>query len=309
MSLILHHYGFSNFSEKVRLMFGYKGLAWDSVEIPSHLPKPDYTPLTGGYRRTPSLQIGADVYCDTRLIGEVLEQHCPDPTFYPGARRNRVLAHAIADWAESRLLWPVALYVSGINADRLPEAFHRDRATLHGKPVPDAARVKASAAKYLGQMRSELTAIEDLFADGALYVLGDDPSLADLALYHVPWFFDAFEVQHQFLGDMPLTRQWMDRVGAIGHGQRTELEARDAFEQSNAAIPRAIAATDYVAPEGLHIGDSVMVTPLDEVSPAHGVLAAVDDRRISITVRNERVKEVRVHFPRSGYKLSRARSS
>jgi len=75
MKWILHHYDFSNFSEKVRLMLGLKGIAWDSVEIPSHLPKPDYLPLTGGYRRTPSLQIGADVYCDTHLIAEVIEAH------------------------------------------------------------------------------------------------------------------------------------------------------------------------------------------------------------------------------------------
>ncbi len=307
MNLILHHYDFSNFSEKVRLMFGYKDLAWDSVEIPSHLPKPDYTPLTGGYRRTPSLQIGADVYCDTRLIAEVLEERYPDPTFFPGPKHNRVLARAIADWAESRLLWPVALYVSGINAARLPDAFHSDRAVLHGKPIPDVDRVKASATKYLGQMRSELAAIEDLFIDGAAYVLGEVPSLADLALFHVPWFFEAFDTGQTFLDEMPLTRQWMARVRAIGHGARAELDASAAIERANAMDPVDIRTAGYVIPEGLSIGDAVTVTPMDEVSPAHGLLAAVDDNRIAITVSNERVSNVRVHFPRSGYKLSRAR--
>lgn len=307
MNLILHHYDFSNFSEKVRLMFGYKELAWESVEIPSHLPKPDYTPLTGGYRRTPSLQIGADVYCDTRLIAEILEERFSEPTFYPGGRRNQVLTRGIADWAESRLLWPVALYVSGINAARFPVAFHSDRAVLHGKPIPDVDRVKASAMKYLGQMRSELAAIEDLFVDGDAYVLGDAPSLADLTLYHVPWFFEAFKTEPTFLDDMPLTRKWMARIRAIGHGARTELDASAAIERANSTVPLTIASTDYVVPEGLNIGDAVTVTPLDEVSPAEGVLAAVDDRRISITVSNETVNEVRVHFPRSGYKLSRVR--
>ena len=63
-SLILHHYDFSNFSEKVRLVFALKEIDWVSVIIPSYLPKPDYLPLTGGYRRAPALQIGSDVYCD-----------------------------------------------------------------------------------------------------------------------------------------------------------------------------------------------------------------------------------------------------
>ena len=54
--LILHHYDFSNFAEKARLMLGFKGLAWRGVEIPPITPKPKLTPLTGGsaMRRTDS---------------------------------------------------------------------------------------------------------------------------------------------------------------------------------------------------------------------------------------------------------------
>ena len=62
--LILHHYDTSPFSEKVRLMLGLKGLAWDSVQAPVIMPKPELTPLTGGYRRIPVLQIGANYYND-----------------------------------------------------------------------------------------------------------------------------------------------------------------------------------------------------------------------------------------------------
>ena len=32
------------------------------------MPKPDLTPLTGGYRRIQVLQVGADVFCDTQVI-------------------------------------------------------------------------------------------------------------------------------------------------------------------------------------------------------------------------------------------------
>ena len=168
---------------------------------------------------------------------------------------------ALADWAESRLLWPVALYASGINAERFPTEFHRDRAALHGKPVPDVARVKASAAKYLGQMRSELAAIEDLFVDGAPYVLGDTLGLADLAVYHVPWFLDALQPGHAFLDNMPLTREWMTRVAALGHGQVAALEAGAAIERANQSSPRTIEAAEFVSPEGLRPGDSVSVSP------------------------------------------------
>jgi len=66
--LILHHYEFSTFSHKVRTALGAKGLAWRSVDIPGMPPRPLLNPLTGGYRRAPVLQLGADIYCDTHLI-------------------------------------------------------------------------------------------------------------------------------------------------------------------------------------------------------------------------------------------------
>jgi glutathione S-transferase len=73
-ALILHHYDFSNYSEKVRVALGFKSLEWSSVIVPPVTPKPDLTALTGGYRRAPVLQIGADIYCDTRLILRELER-------------------------------------------------------------------------------------------------------------------------------------------------------------------------------------------------------------------------------------------
>jgi Glutathione S-transferase, N-terminal domain len=55
------------------------------VEIPVIMPKPDLTALTGGYRKTPVLQIGADIYCDSQLIMRELERLHPSPSFYPAA--------------------------------------------------------------------------------------------------------------------------------------------------------------------------------------------------------------------------------
>jgi glutathione S-transferase len=62
---ILHHYFNSPYSEKVRIQLAIKGLVWSSVVQPSVMPKPDRTPLTGGYRRIPVMQIGTEVFCDS----------------------------------------------------------------------------------------------------------------------------------------------------------------------------------------------------------------------------------------------------
>ena len=81
--IILHHFDRSPFSEKIRVVFGHKGLSWRSVRIPQIMPKPDLVPLTGGYRRTPVMQIGADVFCDTQIIIREIERRFPSPTLFP----------------------------------------------------------------------------------------------------------------------------------------------------------------------------------------------------------------------------------
>src|SRR5690349_1472269 len=104
--IILHHYPTSPFAEKVRRMLAFKKLEWQSVHIPRIMPKPDLMPLTGGYRRTPVLQIGADVYCDTALIAEVLERIQPEHSLYPPQVAG--MASILAQWADATLFWTVA---------------------------------------------------------------------------------------------------------------------------------------------------------------------------------------------------------
>ena len=106
--LILHHYPMSPFAQKIRLALGYKRLAWRSVLIPAVMPKPDVVALTGGYRRTPVLQVGADIYCDTALVCDVLEHVQPEPMLYPPALRG--VARVFAQWADTTLFWAAMAY-------------------------------------------------------------------------------------------------------------------------------------------------------------------------------------------------------
>ena len=113
--IILHHYPLSPFAEKIRAVLGFKQLAWKSVIVPAIAPKPDVVALTGGYRKTPILQIGRDVYCDTALICDVLEHIQPAPALYP--LRDKGMARVLAQWADSTLFWcaiPYTMQPAGI---------------------------------------------------------------------------------------------------------------------------------------------------------------------------------------------------
>ena len=135
--LILHHYGTSPFSEKVRVAFGIKQASWQSVKIPPMMPKPDLTALTGAYRKTPVLQVGADIYCDTALIARRLEAEKATPTLFPEGKE--LVVSAFAQWADS-LVFQTAITLGfqpqalSARLGSLPEAavqaFVADRAAL-----------------------------------------------------------------------------------------------------------------------------------------------------------------------------------
>ena len=65
-----------------------KRARWRWVETPMMLPKEDLVALTGGYRGTPVLQIGADVYIDSQRIARELESRFPAADAFPGGERR-----------------------------------------------------------------------------------------------------------------------------------------------------------------------------------------------------------------------------
>src|SRR6202051_3847698 len=92
--VILHHYPLSPYSEKIRLALGLKGVSWNSVEIPVWTPRPKLTPMTGGYRRTPILQVGAEFYCDTLHILRAIEELGTSGSLYPKGQEGLAKAAA-----------------------------------------------------------------------------------------------------------------------------------------------------------------------------------------------------------------------
>ncbi len=302
--LILHHYDISSFSEKIRLIFGLKGLAWRSVIIPATLPKPHYTALTGGYRHTPSLQIGADVYCDTRLITDELEHRYPHPTLFPNGQVG--LCRALETWAEGDFFWHCARAVVGANAASLPEEFHADRAAMRGKHPPSLVRTQQAGRDAATQLRAVAAEVNNLVSHTSPFLLGAAPSLADLALYHGLWFLNQFEhrLRHEFFPSATL-HTWMQHIAALGHGTRMEMIDTEALAEARAASPHTVEEkTDAPA---LPVGCNIVVEPVAKTSPAvSGKLVFCDATRVTLKRSHALTGEVHVHFPQLGYRITRA---
>jgi glutathione S-transferase len=299
--LILHHYPNSPFAEKVRVALGVKQLAWKSVVIPNMMPKPDLMPLTGGYRRTPVLQVGADIYCDTQLILLELERRHAKPPLLPVGQEGQ--ARALAMWIDRTIFWAAVGVVMGEIGDQLPEAFRQDRTQFSGRPF-DGAALKAGQPTARAQVYAQLVIAEQMLRDGRPFLLGAVPSLADCALWNPVWFLQV----RMGKGDTPspLDRcpkivEWSQRMKAIGHGKPAEMSAADALAMAQAATPEP-GKVDDKDPSGLRAGQKISVTPDDTGKvPVSGTLVGLGPDRISIIRSDQQVGDVVVHFPRAGF--------
>ena len=304
--LILHHYPTSPFAEKVRLIFGIKGLPWSSVMIPTIMPKPDLTALTGGYRKTPVLQIGADIYCDTALIADVIEERAPQPSLYPGeiAGASRILAQ----WADSTLFWtavPFAMQPAGLAHmfEGFPpetiKAFGDDRNVFRAN-MPRMRPADATAAFTLYLERLEATLGKQSF------FFGSAPSIADLSIYHCLWFVVRGGPVAKILESFPALQDWRARIAAFGHGTYQKLDSGAAITIAHDAT--AEKSSGNLDTHGLAIGQRVVVAATDTgVDPIEGTLYGATKSRISIAREDQRAGSVVVHFPRLGFELRRVK--
>jgi len=134
------HYPLSPYSEKIRLALGLKGVSWNSVDIPVWTPRPKLTPMTGGYRRTPILQIGAEFYCDTLHILRAIEELGSSGSLYPKGQEG--LAKALGWWIEKGSFMNAVCLTIG-NMPGLPQELIEERRPLMGwsgrAPAPPAS--------------------------------------------------------------------------------------------------------------------------------------------------------------------------
>ncbi|MGH1480047.1 MAG: glutathione S-transferase family protein [Geminicoccales bacterium] len=304
--IILHHYPQSPVAEKVRVGLGIKNLAWRSVEIPRLPPKPLLMPLTGGYRRTPVMQIGADIYCDTQCILRELQRRYPEPTFYPGGGDGMVWG--ISRWTDSLLLDLVVKVVLGASPDDLPPAFAADRGRLYFGPDYDLAAVNADLDHTLAQLRAQFGWIDQRLATGRTFLLGDQPGLPDALTYYLVWFLHGRWAEGpNFIAAFPSLQSWQRRIAAIGHGETKDLSAEDALDIAAKSEPTTPRHDDPGDRQGLTPGITVDVRPMEDGGdpPVTGEIRYIDAETIALHRTEERLGSLVVHFPRVGYRISR----
>lgn len=198
MSIVLHRFPLSHFSEKARLLLDFKGLDYEVRDHQLGLPQLSIYRLSG-QRKLPVIEHGGRVVSDSTRIAHYLDEQFPEarrlvPRDDP--RRSEVLA------LEERIdrkfgVGPVARWLEHC----LDHQDHLDLLAIetHGLPVLGARGLGA----LVRAVRGPVTARTARFVDATYallddltarlrrgpYLVGDEPTLADLAaaglLFHL----------------------------------------------------------------------------------------------------------------------------
>lgn len=304
--ILLHNYPQSPVAEKARVALGIKNLSWRSVEIPRLTPKPMLTKLTGGYRRTPVMQIGADIYCDSQCIIRELERRFPSPTFFPTSDAG--LMWCLSRWSDGPLFDLTVRIVLGSAGDGLPQDFAEDRGRLYfGADWAEGLKsANASLPHLASQMRAPLSWLNDQLSDNRRFLLGDAPGAIDAQIYHVVWFLRGRWTEGSvFLSEFPHLERWEENVNNVGHGTVTDMSPEDAIVQATANEPMSAQAADPRDPQGLKPGMQVTVQPdLDGgEQPVTGEVVVANCDTIAVRRSEPDVGNICVHFPRAGYRV------
>jgi glutathione S-transferase len=301
--LILHHYWPSPFAHKIRLALGLSGVAWRSVEIPRVPPKPLLMPLTAGYRRTPVLQSGADVYCDTQNIVRALTAITDNQQLLPNDLSGKILA--FTDWADGAVFNLAARVVLTSALDTAPPEFIQDRGGLYFGPNWTPEGLKSQLPGVILQLAAHLNSIDSgLSSQGGF--MSNDLSYADVTIAYLAWFIrgrwdQGPEFLQQFANIERIEREVHDAVREVYE----DLSAEDALKIAVKSESRSPSGVTKQCGVTLRQGMQVAIKPQAETSdpPVVGRLRYLDRVRVSIDHHAPEVGDVVVHLPVAGYQI------
>jgi hypothetical protein len=146
-----------------------------------------------------------------------------------------------------------------------------------------------------------------MLADGRPYVLGQGPSFADIDAYFPVWMARGnIASADALLAPLTHVRAWVERVRAIGHGARTEMQAHEGLAVARESTPLPGVGVDPHDPLGVEARDRVTVTPDDYGRmPVEGELTTLTVQEVAIRRQTPEAGEVVVLFPRLGYRVER----
>jgi glutathione S-transferase len=302
-AFILHHYWPSPFAHKVRIALNMIGAPWTSVEIPRVPPKPLLMPMTAGYRRTPVMQVGADIHCDTQNIARALGEAGYEDRLFPDSSRGQVMA--LSNWIDQALVELAIRTVITTAIGTAPPEFIKDRGDLYFGPNWNEAKLKADLPAVILQLSAQLDHAEAALS-GKTFLMGDAPSWADVGLAFLAWLLRGrWDGGAALLARHPSIERVEATLASNASDHDPTITAEDALAIAREAAPASPTGIHHPASE-LTVGQKVVIRHKTQSSDPDitGRLRYIDLTRVSIDHESVETGSVAVHLPVADYSIT-----
>lgn len=263
-------------------------------------PKPDVEALTGGYRGTPVLQIGRDVFIDNWMIARALDEF--DASGPAINAQGGLREAALYAWGE-RLFTPLlhaalAAYQSEWDAD-----FLADRKRVF--PDVDFDTLNVSDPDRRSQVRAYLGTVEAQLGLNQDFLGGAQADSCDIHVWGMVWMIhSALPALMPIVETFPRLTDWYERVSAFGTGDREDVKIDVAWQSLKDGPARPLPDTPDHEPLAPWVGEVVDIAAGSaDRGSASGRLLAVDHEQVVLGVEPISGEAAHVWFPRFGYHL------
>ena len=221
--ITLHQYHLSPFNEKIQRMLNHKGIPFE--ERYWTLGERKKVRALNPTGKLPALQNGERVVCDSTDVAHYIEQNFPQKPLIPSDPRLRAQVHVLEDWADESLYFyemHLRFTTPGNRERNIPRMVEHEGAFLRwllAKVVPGGiVRItetqgigRKSIEQLLVDVTRHITAVDGLL-DGTDWLVGNQLSLADLAVYAMFQALRDADMVADMLARYPAVTAWMMRV-------------------------------------------------------------------------------------------------
>ncbi|KAL8716384.1 MAG: hypothetical protein Q9220_000291 [cf. Caloplaca sp. 1 TL-2023] len=286
---------------------------------PVALPREDVNALGVKYRRIPIMSIGRDIYCDTRLILQKLEERFPTATLGASQPDQKALEKLLEKWTVDGGVFSRAAQVIPPEMPLLNDPkWVKDREDYMGRSWQKADIVRGRP-EAIAHMREFFSFLETtVLADGRDWILGTEkPSLADIhAIWPFHWVVgmgNALPASIFGKENFPRVYSWIDRFSKAANAAKesapktTRLRGADALKfvtQAEFAEPEGV--VDAQDPLGLKKGQDVESWPTDSGfrHRDRGRLVALTPQEVVLKTQAKiGHRDVHIHHPRTNFRI------
>ncbi|KAL2071652.1 hypothetical protein VTL71DRAFT_12887 [Oculimacula yallundae] len=320
--IILYHYTFSPYAKRVVWYLNLRRIPYTQCLQPPILPRPSLKALGTSYRRIPILSIGKDIYNDTRLILQKLNEFYPSSERYPGISSEGLgggVEKLLEFWTVNGLFARAAALIPKDLPLSKDEKFRKDREDFSGRKW-DAEAAERNRTEALVEIRNAFELMETtILADGRDWLAGGEkPGMADIeAVWPFHWLTTlpgALPPPLVSPTQYPKVFAWISRFDAstrsaaksLGKPKTIKGDEAISITQKAGFAEEEELRVDELDPSGLKRGEWVEVWPTDSGSKHKdcGRLVGLSAREVVVETEGG-VRGVRVHAPRGGFRVRR----